>query len=104
MVKTKGPCFSLEASGTLGGALTYSKGWKGVKYLRQHKVPANPQTAGQVAQRTSFANGVADYHLQSAETKTNWDTAAKALSDPMSGFNYFVQQYISQGGTPTIPS
>jgi len=46
MAKVTGPLFSMSASGTLGNALVFS-GWKGVKYVRQHVIPANPQSEDQ---------------------------------------------------------
>lgn len=98
------PLCSFEASGTVAKGLTFSKGWKGVAYARMHKVPKNPQTSGQTEQRDKFTNAVADWHLQDEETKADWGVAAAATGKALSGFNYYVQQYIDQGGTPVIPS
>jgi hypothetical protein len=43
MAKATGPLMSMSASGTLGGTLTYDK--RG--FVRQHVIPANPQTDAQ---------------------------------------------------------
>jgi hypothetical protein len=50
MAKTSGPLFSMDASGTIGKAIVYSK-WKGVNYVRQWLKPNNPQGAAQGDQR-----------------------------------------------------
>ncbi len=46
MAKVSGPLFSMEASGTYGGAVTFGK-WKGRQYARQTVIPANPNSADQ---------------------------------------------------------
>ena len=50
MAGTTGPLFSLEASGTVGKTITYSR-WKGRSYVRRRVIPLNPYEAGQVAAR-----------------------------------------------------
>lgn len=41
---------SMSASGKLANALVFA-GWKGVNYVREYVIPANPQTSGQGDQR-----------------------------------------------------
>ncbi|KKM06256.1 hypothetical protein LCGC14_1745880, partial [marine sediment metagenome] len=50
MAKLKGPLFSLGASGQIAKALVYFP-WKGLNLVREHVVPSNPNTTGQVTQR-----------------------------------------------------
>lgn len=50
MAKTTGPLFSLEASGTVGHVVTYSR-WKGRSYVRRRVIPLNPFETDQVAAR-----------------------------------------------------
>jgi hypothetical protein len=50
MAKVNGPFMSLSASGTFADTLTASI-WKGRPYMRQRVIPANPQTALQLAVR-----------------------------------------------------
>ena len=102
MAKVDGPLLSLDASGSVGGAMTFSK-WKGRNYVRQKTKPANPQTAGQTTQRTAFSNAVAGWHALLEADQTAWNERAKALGLTMSGFNFYVQQHIAQGGEPTMP-
>jgi len=50
MAKTTGPLFSLEASGTVGHVVTYSR-WKGRSYVRRRVIPLNVYETDQVAAR-----------------------------------------------------
>lgn len=51
MATTKAPLFGLDASGTLGGAIVFSK-WRGRTYVRKHAVPSNPRSGLQVGMRS----------------------------------------------------
>ena len=53
MVKVYGPMMSLDASGTLGKAVTFSK-WKGRNYVRERVIPSNPKSGGQTGRRAMF--------------------------------------------------
>ena len=46
MAKVSGPLFSMEASGSYGGAIVFAK-WKGRQYSRQLVIPANPNSSNQ---------------------------------------------------------
>lgn len=50
MAKVSGPLFSMEASGSYGGAIVFAK-WKGRQYSRQLVIPSNPHSADQEAAR-----------------------------------------------------
>jgi len=50
MAQVTGPLLSFDASGSVGGAITFAK-WKGRPYVRQLVIPSNPKSDGQVAQR-----------------------------------------------------
>ncbi len=52
MAKVSGPLFSLEASGSYGGAVVFAK-WKGRQYVRQLVTPSNPRSLGQETARNS---------------------------------------------------
>lgn len=54
MAKVTGPLMSLEASGTIGDALTFSR-WVGRPYVRRYSVPGNPQTMMQETHRNRFS-------------------------------------------------
>lgn len=50
MAKVTGPLMSMTASGKLADSVVFSV-WKGVAYVRQYVIPANPQSEGQGDQR-----------------------------------------------------
>jgi hypothetical protein len=54
MAKTTAPALSFGASGSIAKSMVYSK-WKGRPYVRQHVIPANPQTSAQMLTRNAFA-------------------------------------------------
>lgn len=56
MALVKGPLFSLEASGSYGGALVFAKN-KGRQYCRELVIPANPNSADQEAARNMVRVG-----------------------------------------------
>lgn len=56
MAKVDGPLMSMTASGTYGGAITYSRR-KGANVVRIRVTPANPQTAGQMTARNRMSTG-----------------------------------------------
>ena len=103
MAKVKGPLLSLQASGTIADAITFSK-WKGVATARAKSTPTNPNTTAQQTQRTAFSNAVASWQAQDAATHTTWNQRATALGLAMSGFNLYVREYIAQGVVdPAVP-
>ena len=61
MAKLKGPLFSLGASGQIAKALVYFP-WKGLNLVREHVVPSNPNTTGQVTQRGYMTTAVDVLH------------------------------------------
>lgn len=56
MAKVTSPLMSMDASGSLGGAITFAK-WKGRNYVRQLVIPSNPQTSGQQDARAALGGG-----------------------------------------------
>ena len=77
--------------GKIGGIIGTS--WKGINVIKTAPLSvANPQTAGQVAQRTKFGNVVAFAVLiLSVVIKPLWDRFASKQS----GFNAFIQSNVS---------
>lgn len=77
-------------SGKIGSVVGSS--WKGIPVLKTKPLSvANPQTAGQVAQRTKFSNSVAFAGIILATViKPLWDRFASR----MSGYNEFIQTNI----------
>jgi len=93
MAKITGPLLSLGAGGTIGKAMTFSK-WKGVGYVRQRVVPANPQTTAQTLTRDVFSNASNIWKGASALLTAPWDRFA--VGQPLSGRNAFMREFVSR--------
>lgn len=87
MAKVSAPLLSMGARGSIGKSLV-SASWRGVKYMRQHVVPANPRTTAQQANRTRFALLREMYKLAPAAVRAPWDRFAQGR--PFTGSNKFV--------------
>jgi len=87
MARTKSPLWGLDASGTLGGEVVYSR-WKGIRYARRHVIPANPQTEGQMKTRTVFAF-LSDF-WSASPALVREPNAAAAEGKPLTDRNVFI--------------
>lgn len=87
MATVKGPLFSLDASGSIGGAVVFSK-WKGRNYVRRHAIPANPKSAAQVSMRSMMKFLSQIWDGLSDANKATW--VARAAVTNISPFNAFV--------------
>ena len=94
MAILKGPMLSLDARGQFAKSMVFS-GWKGLKTARQYVVPANPSTAGQIAQRAVMASVVAFYNQSIAEAPilTAFALSAQRDSRALSGCNFAVGMF-----------
>ena len=103
MAKITAPFLSMSARGSVGKTLVAGS-WKGVKYMRQHVVPANPQSVAQTAQRDIMAMCVAAWQsgFVTASIKAGWNYLASVSGKAQSGFNAFVSPTaINQKAHPT---
>lgn len=75
MGKTTAPLLSLGASGSIGKTIVFSK-WRGIPYVRQHVIPANPNTTGQQATRNVFRTMSEMWKVMSTLAITPWDVFA----------------------------
>lgn len=79
MAKAKTPLLSMGASGSVGKSMTLGK-WRGVNYVRQHVVPANPNTSAQQAVRNIF-RWIGEYWAYApVEARTPWIAYARGKS------------------------
>lgn len=92
MAKTKGPLLSLSASGQIGKALVFGD-WRGVKYAREHVVPANPKTTAQTLTRTTFTG--ADDQFKRLLTLAQSPWSASAVGKPFTARNKFISEFVS---------
>lgn len=87
MAKVNAPLLSFGGSGTVAGVATYSK-WKGVPYVRQRVIPANPRTTAQQLTRTTFALLREMWKIAPPLLVAPWNEFAKGR--PFTGMNKFV--------------
>lgn len=93
MAKTTGPLLSLGAAGTVASAMTFSK-WKGIPYVRQRVIPANPNTIAQQETRSVFANASNIWKGAAALFTAPWDRFA--VGQPLTGRNAFMKEFVSR--------
>lgn len=101
MASVKGPLFSLDASGSVGGAIVFSK-WKGRNYVRRHAIPANPKSATQVGTRAMMRFLSQYWATLSGADQTTWETPAAV--DNVSAFNAFIGYNMSRWGLFKYPA
>lgn len=77
MVVVHGPCFSIDASGTLADTLTFTK-WKGRNVVRERVIPSNPRSGPQTGMRSmmSFLSKIWDGLTEA--NKATWEDLADA--------------------------
>lgn len=91
MVKVQAPALSLEASGSIGGALVFSK-WKGRPYVRSLVKPANPRSGGQVGMRSMFSFLAKEWDGLGATPQATWeDRADQMIVSPFNAFMSYNQ-------------
>jgi len=75
MAKTTAPLLSLGAAGTVGKVMTFAS-WRGVGYVRQRVVPANPRSTAQTLTRDIFANYGLRWKQGGTLMRAPWDRYA----------------------------
>lgn len=93
MAKVKAPFLSFSGSGQIAKAFVAST-WRGVKYVREYVVPANPQTAAQSATRNVFSMLSGMWKVADALAVAPWD--AFATGKKFLGRNAFIGQNVEQ--------
>jgi len=88
MATVSAPLMSLDASGTIAGAIVFSK-WKGRNYVRRHAIPANPQSGLQVSMRSMMRFLSQSWTLTPVDP-TTWLAGGESLR--ISPFNYFIRE------------
>lgn len=76
MAVVKAPLMSLDATDSLGKAITFSK-WKGRNYVRKLVRPANPRSGLQVGMRSGFRFNSTKFAGLTTTNKANWLIQAK---------------------------
>lgn len=88
MVKVFAPVLSLDASGTLGDAITFSK-WKGRHYARERIIPSNPKSGLQVGFRSMFKFLSQNWAGLSGVEQATFDDLADSMA--ISAFNAYLR-------------
>lgn len=101
-MKVKGPMFSLEASGTIGGVITAAT-WKGRPYFRTTATPSNPRSAGQISTRAMFKFLAQQWaNLDPADQATWEELAASGNYSPFNAYQKYNQKRWTQFTTPSM--
>jgi len=79
-------------SGTIGKD-TVASSWKGIRYLREYKVPVDPKSELQLQHRALFAKAVETWHALDPRWREIYNKAAVR----MTGYNLFIREYIEAG-------
>jgi hypothetical protein len=90
MAKVKLDSMFTENSGHLDNIVYYTV-W-GKTYARKYVIPHNPKSEAQQAHRSLFAEGMAEWKLQSDEVKQQYRKKTRKL--PMHAHNLFISDYI----------
>lgn len=93
MAKITGPMLSLGASGSIAKTLVASK-WKGRPYMRQHVIPANPQSVAQSLTRNAFSSAAAIWKVGGPLLRAPWERFA--VGQVLTGRNKFQGNYVSE--------
>jgi len=89
MASTKAPLFGLDASGTIGKAIVFSK-WRGRTYVRKHAIPSNPKSGLQVGMRSVLKFVTQGWKALSTAVKDDW--TALAAPDNITKLNASVRK------------
>ncbi len=101
MVKVYAPMLSLDASGSLGEAIVFSK-WKGRNYVRQLVKPANPKSGGQVGIRSMFKFLAQIWDGLTSGNKASWeDRADDMIVSPFNAMMSYNQKRWRDFNTPS---
>jgi len=101
MVKVNGPLMSMDASGTLADAVTFSK-WRGRNYVRERVIPSNPETGAQVGRRAMFRFLTQNWDAILVGDKATWQDLADQIV--ASKFNAYLKQNMEDWHNFLCPS
>lgn len=100
MATTQAPLFGLDASGSIGGALTFAK-WRGRTYCRVKSTPSNPRSGGQKSTRAMMKFLAQIWTSIKAADGPQWATLA--AQENYSTFNAFVRYNMKRWTQFTTP-
>lgn len=101
MAKVKGPLFSLSASGTYEGLITFRPVGNGTSAGRPPR-SRQPRSQSQLDNAANIANMSASWSGLDAGVRAAWNACAVTLGF-RSGYNLFWAQWLIQGSAPGNP-
>lgn len=101
MALVHGPLFSMDASGTIGNAIVFSK-WKGRPYVRERVIPSNPRSGAQTGRRAMWKFLSQDWTNILTADRATWDDLAAQLV--ASDFNAYMSLNIEDWHNFLAPS
>lgn len=93
MAQVNGPLFSIDAKGSVGKSLTFSK-WKGRAVVKVHSEPANPSSLAQERARAAIRILNQIWQELTANEKAQWESPA--LANAVTPFNAFNSENLTQ--------
>lgn len=102
MSKARGPLLSVNATGQIGKSLIFFN-WKGIHRVKKYKKPVQPDTQAQLDKRLLMNQAVSRWQTFFVDLKRFWNEAIKTTRKIMSGYNYFLSEYLNSmiaGKTP----
>ena len=92
MAKCLNPLLSLDASGSIGKAITYTSA-KGVHIVKKFFKSLDRQSDNQIAVREYFQQGCTEWNNLTPGQKEEYVNRASDLK--MTGFNLFMKEYLN---------
>lgn len=93
MARTTAPLFSLDASGSVGKSITFSK-WRGRNYVRRLVTPANPKSGLQTGVRSFFRYLSQAWAPLVTGAKASWAPVSDPTNVPL--FNGYMGDNLAQ--------
>lgn len=103
MSKVRGPLHSIGAHGTIGKTMIHQV-WKGIPRVKKYRKPTQPNSAAQLDKRNLMRIAIPRWQGFVDWTKNAWKTAIERTGKTMSGYNFFLSQYLNDiiaGLTPS---
>lgn len=91
MAKVSGPLLSFSASGQIANAQVYAN-WRGIQYVRQKVIPANPNTSAQQLTRNTFSWLSNIWKFGITEFQLPWTAASQG--QPLTARNLLMKRNI----------
>lgn len=92
MSRVTAPLLSFSASGQIGKTQVYAK-WKGLPYVRQYVIPAQPPSAERDKTQNTFKFLQGVYQVSPQEFRAPWETSASGR--PLTGRNLWTKRNLA---------